>query len=359
MNSSRMPPGADTKAMRRLPKVPSTTAGPQMTSWPSELGVEIVGEQGGVQEALGREVHGVFVDGVGEERDHDGAQKDVGTFPVVPVHAVADLGPGGFVERHGGIEIGHLHRHVRHPGDRHRPSSSSSSTSSVPSADGSQPLPFAPCQRPGRCWRRGGMPTSSSTAPASSCVGPAGVDRWRARRAPWSICRNHGYPVPAVEEVSDDGTDLVMERIDGPSMVDFMSRRPWTIRRQGMVLATLHRRLHAIAPPDFLPLAPVGGRGLLRPHGSPSTQRHDRCPRAPWSSIGPTRRGEIPLVDVGLAWVLMEAGEIPSNPVIGAVLGRGRAVLINGFLADVGRGPGRWSRASSARWWTSRSGTPT
>jgi tRNA A-37 threonylcarbamoyl transferase component Bud32 len=31
--------------------------------------------------------------------------------------------------------------------------------------------------------------------------------------------RRHGYPVPAVEEISADGTDLVMERIDGPSMV--------------------------------------------------------------------------------------------------------------------------------------------
>src|SRR6185503_7219730 len=31
MNSSRMPPGASTNAIRRLPNVPSTTAGPQTT----------------------------------------------------------------------------------------------------------------------------------------------------------------------------------------------------------------------------------------------------------------------------------------------------------------------------------------
>ena len=42
------------------------------------------------------------------------------------------------------------------------------------------------------------------------------------------------------------------------------------------------------------------------------------------------------MVDVGLAWVLMEAGEIQSNRVISAVLGWGRAVLINGFLNNVG-----------------------
>ena len=34
MNSSRMPPGAATKAIRRLPNAPSTTAGPHNTSWP-------------------------------------------------------------------------------------------------------------------------------------------------------------------------------------------------------------------------------------------------------------------------------------------------------------------------------------
>ena len=28
--------------------------------------------------------------------------------------------------------------------------------------------------------------------------------------------RENGYPVPAVESVSDDGTALIMERIDGP-----------------------------------------------------------------------------------------------------------------------------------------------
>ncbi len=71
-----------------------------------------------------------------------------------------------------------------------------------------------------------------------------------------SYARDHGYPVPAVEELSDDGTDLVMERIDGPSMVEALGRRPWTVRRQGAVLAELHRRLHEIPAPDFLGAAP-------------------------------------------------------------------------------------------------------
>ena len=64
--------------------------------------------------------------------------------------------------------------------------------------------------------------------------------------------RANGYPVPAVEEISDDGTELVIERLVGPSMVAAISRRPWTIRHQATVLADLHRRLHEIPGPDWL-----------------------------------------------------------------------------------------------------------
>ncbi len=150
--------------------------------------------------------------------------------------------------------------------------------------------------------------------------------------------RSHGYPVPAVEELSDDGTELVMERIDGSSMVDVMTRRPWTIHRQGVVLATLHRRLHAIAPPAFLPPAPVGaGDHFLHMDLHPLNVMIGA--KGPVVIDWPNAARGDPLVDVVLAWVLMEAGEIPSNRLIGAVLGRARAVLIKGFLGDVGADP--------------------
>ncbi len=146
--------------------------------------------------------------------------------------------------------------------------------------------------------------------------------------------RSHGYPVPAVEEVSDDGTDLVMERIDGSSMVDYMTRRPWAIRRQGVLLATLHSRLHAIAPPEFLPQSPVGpGDCFLHMDLHPLNVMIG--PRGPVVIDWPNAARGDPAVDVVLAWVLMAAGEIPSNRMIAAVLGRARAVLINGFLSNV------------------------
>jgi streptomycin 6-kinase len=59
-----------------------------------------------------------------------------------------------------------------------------------------------------------------------------------------------GYPAPRVFDVS--GPDLTLERIDGPTMLDDLRRRPWGFRTHARTLARLHRELHAIAPPDFL-----------------------------------------------------------------------------------------------------------
>jgi len=146
--------------------------------------------------------------------------------------------------------------------------------------------------------------------------------------------RGHDYPVPRVDELNDDGTDLVIERIDGPSMVDFMAKRPWAIRRQGAVLAGLHNRLHAIAPPGFLPPAPVGS-GDCFVHMDLHPLNVMIGPKGPVVIDWPNAARGDPLVDVGLAWVLMAAGEVPSNRVIGAVLGRARSVLIRGFLDNV------------------------
>lgn len=70
--------------------------------------------------------------------------------------------------------------------------------------------------------------------------------------------RVHGFPVPAVQELADNQSNLIMERIHGPSMVDYLTRHPWTIRHQGHILAALHQQLHEVPPPDFLPAVPIG-----------------------------------------------------------------------------------------------------
>jgi aminoglycoside phosphotransferase (APT) family kinase protein len=44
-----------------------------------------------------------------------------------------------------------------------------------------------------------------------------------------------------------------------------------------------------------------------------------------------------PLVDVGVAWVLMAAGQIPGNRLMAALMGWGRALLVNGFVSRFDR----------------------
>lgn len=146
-----------------------------------------------------------------------------------------------------------------------------------------------------------------------------------------------GYPVPAVEELSADGADLVMERVDGPSMVETLGRSPWTVRRQSAALADLHRQLHDVPSPDFLRPAPIGHGDCLL-HLDLHPLNVIMGPKGPvvidWTSAC---LGD-PNVDVALAWVLMSAGEIPGGRVIAKLLGWGRALLVNGFVGHFDRG---------------------
>src|SRR6266545_2303217 len=78
--------------------------------------------------------------------------------------------------------------------------------------------------------------------------------------------RAAGYPAPEVFEVRPDG--LVMERLEGPTMLDDLAAHPWRVGRHARTLAELHVRLHRIAAEDGLPGpfgAPVAGDVLV--HG--------------------------------------------------------------------------------------------
>lgn len=145
-----------------------------------------------------------------------------------------------------------------------------------------------------------------------------------------------GYPVPAVEELSDDGTELVMERIEGRSMVDAISAAPWSVRRQARTLAGLHQRLHEIAAPDFLPPGPVGpGERIVHMDLHPLNVMI--APSGPVVIDWTNAAAGDPLADVGVAWVLMAAGQIPGNPLMVRLLGWGRALLVNGFVSRFDR----------------------
>jgi tRNA A-37 threonylcarbamoyl transferase component Bud32 len=53
-----------------------------------------------------------------------------------------------------------------------------------------------------------------------------------------------GYPVPAVD--SADGSEIVMERLDGPTMAQALMAGTFTIPESAVMLADLLRRLHEI-----------------------------------------------------------------------------------------------------------------
>jgi tRNA A-37 threonylcarbamoyl transferase component Bud32 len=69
--------------------------------------------------------------------------------------------------------------------------------------------------------------------------------------------RERGYPVPEVLRV--EGRDLVLERAAGPTQAVDITSRPWTLIRHARLLADLHRRLHRISAPDWLPAIGPGG----------------------------------------------------------------------------------------------------
>lgn len=64
----------------------------------------------------------------------------------------------------------------------------------------------------------------------------------------------HGYPTPAVLDVN--GPDLILERVDGPTMRVALENDPSTMSRHAAMLARLHEQLGRIVAPDWL--RPIG-----------------------------------------------------------------------------------------------------
>jgi streptomycin 6-kinase len=72
--------------------------------------------------------------------------------------------------------------------------------------------------------------------------------------------QEHGYPVPEVFEVGADS--LVLERIEGPTMLQTLLEKPAALADQTRVLVQLHDQLHRIEAPAGL-RALGGGDRLL------------------------------------------------------------------------------------------------
>jgi aminoglycoside phosphotransferase (APT) family kinase protein len=139
----------------------------------------------------------------------------------------------------------------------------------------------------------------------------------------------HGYPVPAVEELRGGGTEIVMERISGPMMMDVMARKPWTMQRYASMLADLHDSLHEIRAPDWLPALPDDGDRLVHLDLHPmNVMLSVRGPVViDWANAS---RGEA-LSDTALTYVLLTCPQMPAPRLVQALVRPARVGLARMF----------------------------
>lgn len=139
----------------------------------------------------------------------------------------------------------------------------------------------------------------------------------------------HGYPVPAIEDVRAGGTEIVMERVDGPMMMDAMLKRPWTMPRCASMLADLHDQLHEIAAPSWLRQMPDNGSRLVHLDLHPMNVLMSA--RGPvvidWPNAA---RGE-PLGDVALTYVLLTCPRMPAPRVVQLLAKPARVAIARRF----------------------------
>jgi aminoglycoside phosphotransferase (APT) family kinase protein len=160
--------------------------------------------------------------------------------------------------------------------------------------------------------------------------------------------RAHGVPVPEVFEVAD--SDIVMERVTGPTMLDVLGRRPWTLRRQARLLARLHAIVHQVpAPPGIRAL-----HGDEDPDGQVLLHRDLHPMNVILTSAGPViidwegaARGPA-MYDVAWTWVIIASSEVPGIGLATAAVRGLQAQLTRSFVRAAGPIDQAW-RAMAVR----------
>jgi aminoglycoside phosphotransferase (APT) family kinase protein len=151
-----------------------------------------------------------------------------------------------------------------------------------------------------------------------------------------SYVRAKGYPAP---EVSDAGEGyLVMERVDGPTMLD--DAIPFRLGRNAKLLATLHEQLHRIPAPSWLArVAPVPGDRLVHRDLHPLNvliTAHGPVV-IDWANAS---RGD-PAFDVADTWVLFACADPPLNRIEARLAPLARKLFLRSFLRPLDRAAAR------------------
>jgi aminoglycoside phosphotransferase (APT) family kinase protein len=156
--------------------------------------------------------------------------------------------------------------------------------------------------------------------------------------------RSAGYPVPRVFRVGPG--QMVLERVEGPTMLEDLGKRPWKLRAHARMLADLHRRLHRIEAPESLRAFPVAGRSVLHLDLHPGNVM--LSPDGPvvidWTNVA---RGD-GAADVALTWMILAAFEADEKGIMRVIVPLFRSTLVRTFVNAAGRDDARRALAAVA-----------
>lgn len=148
--------------------------------------------------------------------------------------------------------------------------------------------------------------------------------------------RAFGAPVPEVFEVS--GPDIVMERADGPTMLETLGRRPWTLREQARLLARLHHLVHQVPalPGLRTPCGDEDPASHVLLHRDLHPQNVILTPTGPviidWegAASGPAN------YDVALTWAIVGFSEVPGSGFEAALTRSLQSLFTRSFVRAAG-----------------------
>ena len=145
---------------------------------------------------------------------------------------------------------------------------------------------------------------------------------------------DHGVPSPMAHDAGDGF--IVMDRIDGPTMLEAATKPPFRLRVAARQLARLHEQVHAVPAPDWLPPAPMDGDRVV--HLDLHPLNVILSPSGPvlidWTNA---RRGD-PAIDLADTWALFATAEAPDlKPFERRALPMLRRLFLHWFLRAVDR----------------------
>ena len=161
------------------------------------------------------------------------------------------------------------------------------------------------------------------------------ADRVQEEAALMTYAREHGFPVPRVERA--EAADIVMERVDGPSLLADAARRPWMMAAHARTLARLHLQLHDIPAPSWLARRFGEGSGTALIHLDLHPDNVLLGPDGPVVIDWPNAAAGPGAADVAHTWLVTATATPPGSPARRALVAVGRGIFLRAFLRSFDR----------------------